>query len=86
MARGRPLGVMMYRHGLRVSEALGLQRDEVVVTIARLWVRRLTNGLSIEQPIAGDEPVAVKRYLATRTDKCPWLFVFFWCHVGHVRA
>jgi NADPH:quinone reductase-like Zn-dependent oxidoreductase len=38
-------------------------------------VRRLKNGLSVEQPVVGDELRAVKRYLATRTDNLPWLFV-----------
>jgi hypothetical protein len=31
------------------------------------------NGLSVEQPIAGDELRAIKRYLSTRTDNLPWL-------------
>ena len=42
---------------------------------ARLWVVRLKNGLSVEQPIAGDELRAIKRYFATRTDGLPWLFI-----------
>lgn len=65
----------MFRHGLRVSEAIGLRRDELDLDRARLWVRRLKNGLAVEQPIAGDELRAIKRYLALRTDALPWLFV-----------
>jgi site-specific recombinase XerD len=38
-------------------------------------VRRLKGGLSVEQPVAGDELRAIRRYLATRTDALPWLFV-----------
>ena len=67
--------LMMYRHGLRVSETIALRRDNVNLQGARLWVRRLKNGLSVEHPIAGDELRAIKRYLATRTDQLPWLFL-----------
>jgi len=38
-------------------------------------VRRLKNGLSVEQPIAGDELRAIKRYLGSRSDAMPWLFI-----------
>ncbi len=73
--RDRLLILMMFRHALRVSEAVAIRRDEVDLTAARLWVHRLKNGLSVEQPLAGDELRAVKRYLATRNDELPWLFV-----------
>jgi type 1 fimbriae regulatory protein FimB/type 1 fimbriae regulatory protein FimE len=38
--RDRLLLLMTYRHGLRVSEAIGLRRDEIDLDRARLWVRR----------------------------------------------
>jgi type 1 fimbriae regulatory protein FimB len=65
----------MFRHGLRVSEAIAIRRDEVDLDRARLWVRRLKGGLSVEQPIAGDELRAFRRYLASREDALPWLFL-----------
>jgi integrase len=65
------LALMTYRHGLRVSEAVGLRRDEINLDQAGLWVRRLKNGLSVEQPIAGDELRAIKRSFGSRSDALP---------------
>lgn len=73
--RNHILLLMMYRHGLRVSEVVSLRRDHVDLAHSRLWVTRLKNGLSVEQPIAGDELRAIKRWLAVRDDYLPWLFV-----------
>lgn len=73
--RDHLLILMMYRHGLRVSEAIALRREDVNLKQARIWIPRLKNGLSVEQPIAGDELRALKRWLAMRNDHLPWLFV-----------
>ena len=73
--RDHLLMLMMYRHGLRVTEAIRIRRDHVNLEQSRLWVERLKNSLSVEHPIAGDELRAIKRYLATREDRLPWLFL-----------
>jgi integrase len=74
-ARDHLLLMMMYKHGLRVSEAIVLQREDVNLKRARLWVKRLKESLSTEQPIPGDELRALRKYLASRKDKLPWLFL-----------
>lgn len=73
--RDHLLVLMMFRHGLRVSEAIALRREDVDLSQSRLWVSRLKNGLSVEQPIPGDELRAIKRWLARRDDALPWLFI-----------
>jgi type 1 fimbriae regulatory protein FimB len=73
--RDRLLLFMMYRHALRVSEAVTMRLDQINLKQARVWVKRGKNSLDTEQPIEGDELRAIKRYLTARTDKLPWLFV-----------
>ena len=75
-ARDHLLTLMMFRHGLRVSEAIALRRDHVDLAQSRLWVPRLKRGLSVEHPIEGDELRAIRRWFGRRDDRLPWLFVF----------
>lgn len=73
--RDHLLILMMFRHGLRVSETIALRREHVDLDQSRLWVPRLKRGLSVEQPVVGDELRAIRRWLAKRDDGLPWLFV-----------
>lgn len=73
--RDHLLLLMMYRHGLRVSEAVELKVSDVNLDQSRLWVSRKKNGLSVEQPIPGDELRAIKRHLRQRDNSLPWLFL-----------
>ena len=72
--RDHLLLMMMFRHGLRVSEAVSLRLDELDLDRSMLWVHRLKGGLSVQQPVAGNELRAVRRYFATRQGDLPWRF------------
>ena len=65
----------MYRHGLRVSEATSLPLKNLYLKEGKIWIQRLKNGLSTMQNLQGDEMRAIRRYLATRDDNLPWLFL-----------
>ena len=53
--RDRSLILAMYRHGLRVSEAIDLKWDQVDFKRAEMHVRRLKGGTPSVQPVKGDE-------------------------------
>lgn len=65
-ARDRCLLLLMFRHGLRVSEAVGLQLSQVDIGSRVLHVKRLKNGLATTQPLAPDEIRAVKAWFQVR--------------------
>lgn len=47
-ARDYLLILMMFGHGLRVSEAVALRRRDADLARSRIWIARLQNGLSVE--------------------------------------
>jgi len=58
-ARDRCLLLLMFRHGLRVSEACRMKLDQVDTESPVLHVARLKGGLSTTQPLRADELRAV---------------------------
>ena len=59
--RDRCLLLLMFRHGLRVSEACGLKLDQVDAESRVLHVRRLKGGLSTMQPLRGGRAAGCRR-------------------------
>ena len=76
-ARDRCLLLLMFRHGLRVSEACGLRLSQVDVESCVLHVARLKQGLSTTHPLRGDEMRAIKAWLAVRARMKPETDAFF---------
>ena len=64
--RDRCLVLLMFRHGLRVSEACGLALEQVDVESCIHHVARLKGGLSATHPLRGDEIRAIKAWLVER--------------------
>jgi type 1 fimbriae regulatory protein FimB len=76
-ARDRCLLLLMFRHGLRVSEACGLQLSQVDVESRVLHVARLKHGLSTTHPLRGDELRMLKAWLSERARMQPETDAFF---------
>ena len=74
-ARDYLLFLMMYRHGLRCSEAVDLRIDDLSFDRATVWVRRLKGSNAGMHPIEGDELRAIQALFGLRKDSLPWLFL-----------
>jgi type 1 fimbriae regulatory protein FimB len=69
--RDRCLLLLMFRHGLRVSEACGLRVSQVDIDSRVLHVTRLKDGLSTTHPLRGSEIRAIKAWLTDRASMKP---------------
>ena len=76
-ARDRCLLLLMFRHGLRVSEACGLWLSQVDTHSRVLHVARLKQGLSTTHPLRGDELRVINAWLAQRAKMKPKGDAFF---------
>jgi len=60
-ARDRTLLLLMYRHGLRVSEAVSLRWEQVDLKAGLLHVQRLKHGVPSTHPLRGPELRALRQ-------------------------
>ena len=74
MHRDRTLILTMFRHGLRVSEAVDLKWDQVDFKAGSIHINRLKNGKSATHYLEGDEMRALRR-LRRENPKSPFIFL-----------
>jgi type 1 fimbriae regulatory protein FimB/type 1 fimbriae regulatory protein FimE len=72
--RDQTLLMLMYRHGLRVSEAVSLRWEQVDLKAGLLHVSRLKNGVPSTHPLRGPELRALRQLRRDWPDG-PYLFV-----------
>jgi integrase len=72
--RDRTLVTLMYRHGLRVSEAIRQRWDQIDLDAGLLAVTRLKNGVPSTHPLRGPE-LRELRELRREWPNSPYLFV-----------
>ena len=70
-ARDRCLVLLLFRHGLRISEACALTLADVDLEGRTLHVRRLKRGLTTTQPLRPEETRALKTWLVERAHLNP---------------
>lgn len=72
--RDRTLILIMYRHGLRVSEAIDLRWDQVDFKAGTIYIKRLKNGKPATHYLEGDEMRSLRRLRRTYPDG-PFIFL-----------
>ena len=59
--RDSTLILMAYRHGLRVSELVSLQWEQIDLKYATIYINRLKHGVSSTHPLRGIELRALRK-------------------------
>jgi type 1 fimbriae regulatory protein FimB/type 1 fimbriae regulatory protein FimE len=66
--------LLAYRHGLRVSELVGLRWDQIDFAHGRLHVNRAKNGSPSVHPLSGREMRALRRLRRDQRPESPFIF------------
>lgn len=72
--RNATLIYMMYRHGLRVSEACALTWEQVDLDARRLFVKRLKNGKPSVQELTSEQSNALQELKRSMPEHSPYVF------------
>ncbi|WP_138506738.1 tyrosine-type recombinase/integrase [Nostoc sp. PA-18-2419] len=73
--RDELLLLMMFRHGLRVSEAIALRWSDIDWEAATIYIRRMKRGNPSTHPIYPDELRMLRSFKKQTKDKTPWIFM-----------
>jgi len=73
--RDRALFLTAYRHGLRASEVTLLHRTDLDLKSGRISIQRLKGSISGVYPLQPDLLKLLRRYLRSREDSSPALFI-----------
>ena len=71
--RDASLILLIYRHGLRLSESASLRWEQINFSDGTIYVKRLKGGTPSTQPLYGDEIRALRK-LQRDYPKCPFVF------------
>jgi integrase len=72
--RDRLIGLLIYRHGLRVSEACDLRWDDLDLTARTIVIRRLKGSRDSTHYLERDELWGLRRLPRSRTNFTCWRF------------
>lgn len=73
--RDKALVLTAYTYGLRASEIGMLRREDIDFERLKIRIQRVKNSITSEYPLRPEVAKAIKRYLRTRNDDSPILFI-----------